>query len=46
MKYLDKQVRCTTSQAPCRYADNILITYDENEAKADIPAHSLNNICI
>jgi len=33
-----------TSQAPCRCADNILITYNENKAKADIPTHSLNNI--
>jgi hypothetical protein len=33
-----------TSQAPCRYADNIIINYDENNAKADIPTHSLNNI--
>jgi len=33
-----------TSQAPCRCADNILITYDENKAKADIPKHSLNSI--
>jgi hypothetical protein len=31
-----------TSQAPCRCVDNILITYDENKAKADIPTHSLN----
>ena len=28
-----------TSQAPCRYVHNILITYDENKAKADIPIH-------
>ena len=33
-----------TSQAPSRCTDNILITYDKNEAKADISAHSLNNI--
>ncbi len=33
-----------TSQALCRCVDNILITYDENKAKADIPTHSLNNI--
>ena len=33
-----------TSQAPCRCVDNILITYDENKAKAHIPTHSLNNI--
>ena len=33
-----------TSQAPYRYVDNILITHDENKAKADIPTHSLNNI--
>ena len=33
-----------TSQVPCRCADNILIIYDENKAKADIPTHSLNNI--
>ena len=26
-----------TSQAPCRYVHNILITYDENKAKADVP---------
>jgi hypothetical protein len=26
-----------TSQAPCGCVDNILITYDENKAKADIP---------
>ena len=25
-----------TSQAPCRCVNNILITYDENKAKADI----------
>ena len=29
-----------TSQAPCRYVDIILITYDENKAKADIPTPS------
>jgi len=29
---------------PCRCVDNILITYDENKAKADIPTNSLNNI--
>ena len=33
-----------TSQAPCGCVDNILITYDENKAKADIPTHSLNNM--
>ena len=33
-----------TSQAPCRCVHNILITYDENKAKADIPTHSLNNM--
>ena len=33
-----------TSKAPCRYVGNILITYDENNAKADIPTHGLNNI--
>ena len=33
-----------TSQVPCRCVDNILNTYDENKAKADIPTHSLNNI--
>jgi len=33
-----------TSQAPFRCVNNILITYDENKAKADIPTHSLNNI--
>ena len=33
-----------TSQAPCRCVDNILNTYDENMAKADIPTQSLNNI--
>jgi len=32
------------SQAPCRCVDNILITYDENKAKADISTQSLNNI--
>ena len=33
------------SQALCRCVDNILVTYDENKAKADgIPTHSLNNI--
>jgi len=32
-----------TSQAPSRCVDNILITYDENKVKADIPKHSLNN---
>ena len=33
-----------TSQAPCRRVDNILITYDQNKAKADTPTHSLNNM--
>ena len=33
-----------TSQAPCKCAENILITYDENKAKADIPTHSPNKI--
>jgi len=33
-----------TSQAPCRFVDKILITYDENKAKTDVPTHSLNNI--
>jgi hypothetical protein len=33
-----------TSQAPCRCLDNILIAYDENKAKADIPTDSINNI--
>jgi len=33
-----------TSQAPCRWVDKILIIYDENKAKADVPTHSLNNI--
>ena len=33
-----------TSQAPCKCVDNIIITYDENKAKADIPTHSLDNI--
>ena len=33
-----------TSQAPCRCVHNILITYDENKAKADVPKHSLKNI--
>jgi hypothetical protein len=33
-----------TSQAPCRIVDNILITYYENKAKADIPTHGLNNM--
>lgn len=33
-----------TSQALCRCVDNILVTYDENKAKADIRTHSLNNI--
>jgi len=33
-----------TSQAPCRCADNILITHDENKANADILTHSLKNI--
>ena len=33
-----------TSQASCRCVDNILITHDENEAQADIPTHSLNNM--
>ena len=33
-----------TSQAPCRCVDNIIITYDENKAKADTLTHSLNNI--
>ena len=32
------------SQAACRCVYNILITYDENKANADIPTHSLNNI--
>jgi len=32
-----------TSQAPCRCVDNILITYDENKSKADIPTRSLCN---
>jgi len=36
------EVRCITSQAPCKCVDNILITYDENKSKADIPTHSLN----
>ena len=38
MKLINKQVRCMTSQAPCRCTENILITYDENKAKADVPA--------
>jgi len=29
-----------TSQASCRCVDNILITYDENEAQAGIPTQS------
>jgi len=33
-----------TSQALCTCVDNILITYDENKATADIPTHSLNNM--
>jgi len=33
-----------TSQAPCRCADNILITYDENKSKADIPTQSFQYI--
>ena len=33
-----------TSQAPCECVDNILIAYDENKAKADIPTHGLTNI--
>jgi len=33
-----------TSQAPCKCVDNILITYDKNKSKADIPTHSINNI--
>jgi len=33
-----------TSQALYRCVDNILITYDENKAKADVTTHSLNNI--
>ena len=33
-----------TSQVPCRCVDNILITYDENKAKADIATYSLNNM--
>ena len=32
------------SQATCGCVDKILITYDENKAKADIPTHRLNNI--
>ena len=36
----NKEVRCMTSQAPCRCVDNTLITYDENKAKADIPTQS------
>jgi len=35
-----------TSQAPCKCVDNILVTYDENKSKADIPTHSINNIYI
>ena len=35
-----------TSQAPCKRVDNILVTYDENKSKADIPTHSINNICM
>jgi len=31
-------------QAPCRCVDNILITYDENKAKAYVPTYSLNSI--
>jgi len=42
MKYINKQVRHMTTQAPCRCVDNILITYDENTAKSDILTHSLN----
>jgi len=33
-----------TSQAPCRCVDKILITYDENKVKADVPTHNLNNV--
>ena len=33
-----------TAQAPSRCVDAILTTYVENKSKADIPAHSLNNI--
>jgi len=33
-----------TSQAPCKCVDNILVIYDENKSKADIPTHSINNI--
>jgi len=33
-----------TSLAPCRCVDNILITYDENKAMADILTHSLSNM--
>ena len=33
-----------TSQAPVDVQTILLITYDENKAKADIPTHSLNNI--
>ena len=33
-----------TSQEPCKCVDNILITYDKNKSKADIPTHSINNI--
>ena len=43
MKLINKQVRRMTSQASCKCKDNILITYDENKAKAGIPTHSLNN---
>ena len=32
------------SQAPFRCVDNILITYDEKKAKADILTHSLKNM--
>ena len=35
-----------TSQASCRCVDKILITYDENNATADVPTHSLNNIYV
>ena len=33
-----------TSQAPSRCVDNILITYDENKAKADTPTQSQQHI--
>ena len=35
-----------TSQAPYRCEDSVLITQDENKAKADTAAHSLNNTYI